>query len=224
MVRGPAKPAKTFYDACGDVGGRRIDHRVVVREGNVAEELVVVVAIKRAPTTVVILHTEQPLNAAANRAFHAFGVGVLHALERHQHKRSVVDIGIKIIAKLERPAAGFRVLVLHLPVTRPKNLLGEHPVRGLHQRGMIRRQSCFFQGDHGNAGVPNWRDARLHANGVALFNFKPREFLDFPPGQRIVRAVSQGHQRKNRIHHRRIDRGKAFGPLDVIQHPGFRFA
>src|SRR5207249_3608043 len=66
MVRWPAKPAKTFYDACGDVGGRGIDHRVVVREGNVAEELVVVIAVKCAPATVTVLHAEQPLNAAAN--------------------------------------------------------------------------------------------------------------------------------------------------------------
>src|SRR6267378_1019921 len=34
----------------------------------------------------------------------------------------------------------------------------------------------------------------------------------------------QGHQRENRIHHRRIDRGESFSPLDVIQHPDLRFA
>jgi len=75
-----------------------------------------------------------------------------------------------------------------------------------------------------DASIPDRRDARLHANGVALFNFKSRKFLDFAPRQGIVRAMPQGHQRENRIHHRRVDRGKPFGALEVIQHPGLCFA
>src|SRR4029077_6097274 len=118
MFRGPTEPAEAFDDTRGNVGSRRIDHRVVVRERNVAEGLLVVVAVKRGPTAVAVLHAEEPLDAAADGAFHAPGVWVLYVLERHQHKRGVVHVGIKIIAKLERPAAGFGVFVLDLPVAR----------------------------------------------------------------------------------------------------------
>ena len=164
------------------------------------------------------------MNAAANRPFHALGVWILHALQRHQDKRRVVHIGVKIIAKFKRPAAGFGVFVLDLPIAGAENLLREHPVRSLHERGMIRGQASFFQRDHGDASVPDRRNARLHANGVAVFDFKARKFLDFPPSKRIVRAVPQGHQGENRIHHRRIDSGEALGAFDVVQHPVLGFA
>src|SRR6267142_954743 len=103
MFRGPAKPAEALDDARGDIGCGRIDHRVVVCKRNVAEELFVVIAVKRAPAAVAVLHAEQPLDSTAYGAFPALGVGILHALERHQHKRGVVDVGIKITAKLEGP-------------------------------------------------------------------------------------------------------------------------
>ena len=190
MFRGPAKPAEALNNARGDIGGGRIDHRVVISKRNVAEEVLVVVTVKRTPATVTVLHAEQPLNSAAYGAFHALGIGVLHALERHEHKRGVVDVRIKIVAKFEGPAARFGVFVFHLPIARPEHLLREHPFRRFHQRRMIRRQAGFFQSDHGDAGIPDRRNARLHAHGVALFDFKSRKLLDFPPGQRIVRAVS----------------------------------
>src|SRR5260370_16464535 len=123
MFRRPAKPAETFHHTCGDVRRGGIDHGVMVCEGNVTEELMVVVAVKRAPAAVAVLLTEQPLDAAANRAFHALGIGILHALEGHQHKCGIVHIGIEIVANLETPAAGFPSLVLPLPIAWPEHLL-----------------------------------------------------------------------------------------------------
>ena len=89
---------------------------------------------------------------------------------------------------------------------------------------MIRSQSRLFESDHRDAGIPNRRDARLHTNGVFLFNFKAREFLDFAQSKGIVRTMTESHQRKNRIHDRRVDSGKTLAALDMVQHPGFRLA
>ena len=91
----------------------------MIGERNVAEELPVVVAVERAPTTVTILHAQQPLDAAPHRHFHTLRVGIFHTLQRHQHECRVVHIGKPIIAELKRPAAGLGLFVLHLPVARP---------------------------------------------------------------------------------------------------------
>src|SRR5262249_42332497 len=128
MASGPAEAAKAFNNTRSDVGSRRIDHGIVISEGNVAEELAIVVAVECAPTAIAILHAEQPLNTAANSAFHSLRIGIGHALKCHQHEGGVVDVGIKIIAKFKRPTARFSVLILDLPVAGPKHLLREHPI------------------------------------------------------------------------------------------------
>ena len=224
MLGGPTETAKAFDNAGGDVGGRRIDHGVVVGEGNVAEEAAVVVAIEGAPAAIAILHAEKPLDAAANGAFHAGQIGIFYALERHEDEGGVVDVGIKIVAEFERPAAGLGVFVFDLPVAGAEDLLRKHPVRGFDQRGMIGGKSGFLERDHGDAGVPDRRNAGLHSNGVAVFDFEAGEFLDFAPGQRIVRAVTERHEREDGIHHRGVNGGEAFGAFEVIEHPGFCFA
>src|SRR5207245_8746467 len=106
MLGGPTETAKAFDNAGGDVGGRRIDHGVVVGEGNVAEEAAVVVAIEGAPAAIAILHAEKPLDAAPNGAFHAAQIGIFYALGRQEVDGGLVDVGIKIVAEFERPAAG----------------------------------------------------------------------------------------------------------------------
>src|SRR5882672_792306 len=130
MLGGPAETAEAFDNAGGDVGGGRIDHSVVVGEGNVAEEAAVIVAIKRAPAAIAILHAQKPLDASANGAFHASRIGIFYALEGHQDEGGVVDVGIKIVAEFECPAAGLGVFVLDLPVAGTEDLLRKHPVRG----------------------------------------------------------------------------------------------
>src|SRR6267142_2035661 len=155
MLGRPAETAEAFDNAGGDVSGRRIDHGVVVGERNVAEETAVIVAIKRAPAAIAILHAEKPLDAAANGAFHAGRIGIFYALERHENEGGVVDVGIKIVAEFERPAAGLGVFVFDLPVAGAEDLLREHPVRGFDQRGMIGGKAGFLERDHGYTGVPN---------------------------------------------------------------------
>src|SRR6266404_2427438 len=115
----------------------------MVGKRNVAEERFVVIAIKRAPAAVAILHAQQPLNAAAYSGFHALGIRKLHTLQGHQHKSCVVDIRIKIVAILKDPAARLGISVLDLPVARAENLLRQNPIRSLHQCRMIGTHGCM---------------------------------------------------------------------------------
>src|SRR5580765_6111297 len=121
MFGWPAETAEAFDDARSYVGRRRIDHRIMVGEGNVTKELAVVIAIEGAPAAVSVLHAEQPLDAQADRILHALRIGMLHALQRHEHEGSVVHIREEIVAKLEGPASGFGVFVFILPVARAQN-------------------------------------------------------------------------------------------------------
>src|SRR6267143_4083723 len=89
---------------------------------------------------------------------------------------------------------------------------------------MIGWKAGFLERNHGDAGIPDRRNAGLYSNGVAVFDFEAGEFLDFAPSQWIVRAVTEGHERKDGIHHRGVNGGEAFGALEVIEHPGFCFA
>src|SRR5690348_2356234 len=65
----PAEIAKALDGAGGDVGGRRVNHRIVVGEGNIRQERAIIVAVKRTPAAVTILHAEEPSQAATSRGF-----------------------------------------------------------------------------------------------------------------------------------------------------------
>ena len=105
MVGGPSELAETFEHPRGDVGGGRIEHRVVVGKRNVIQELEIVLVIEGAPAAVAILHADEPGKPAANRATQRSRIGIGDATERHQDERGVVHIRIEIVLKLECPAA-----------------------------------------------------------------------------------------------------------------------
>ncbi len=172
-----------------------------------------------------ILHAQQPLKAAANGSFHALGIGIFHALQApsartrcrpHRDRKSLRN------SKAQPP--GSASLIFDLPIAGPEHLLGQNPVRGFHQCRMIGGQSSFFQCDHRDARIPNRRHAWLHPDSVVLFDFEARKFANLARSERIVGTVTKCHQRENRIHHRGINRGEAFGALHVLEHPGFRLA
>ena len=52
-----------------------------------------------------------------------------------------------------------------------------------------------------------------------VFDFVALEEFDLALHQRIVRFARFGEQRKNRIHHRGINRSQAFAALEPFEHP-----
>jgi len=194
--------------ARGDIGGGRIDHRVVIRKGNVAEKLLVVVR-SNAPQRIAVLHAEQPLESR--------GVWRLPCVWGRDTSprwsaistRGVVDVRIKITfrnSKAHPPGSAS----LFFTCQSPGRALAESIQSAAFTRdGMIRRQAGFFQGDHGDAGI---QTGETHGciRIVSPSSISKREnSFDFPPGQRIVRA---GHRAwKIELNHRRID-----GPRRLI--------
>src|SRR5208283_4533869 len=75
MIPGPSKPPQTLHHSRGHVRGGRINHGVVVRERYIAQNLLVIIAVKRAPPAVAVLHAQQPLNPPPHRRFHSFSSG-----------------------------------------------------------------------------------------------------------------------------------------------------
>ena len=67
IAHAAAQLAQRFQHAAGQVGRAGIDHGVVIGEGDVAEELAVVVAVESAPAAVAILHGQHPAQAAVDR-------------------------------------------------------------------------------------------------------------------------------------------------------------
>ena len=136
MIRRPAHLAEAFHAARGYVRGGRIQHRVVVSEGNVIQKLQIVFVIKRAPSAVGVLHADEPCQPAAHGIAQAIRVRIVDAAQGHQNEGGVVNVGVKIIAELKCPAARLRILILNLPVAGSQDLVGNHPTLGSNEGGM----------------------------------------------------------------------------------------
>ena len=95
--------------AAGDVDRRRIEHGVVVREGDVLEDHLGVVFVEAAPAAVAALHGELPLDGALRDLVLIALAGIVDLAEREQNLSGVVGVGIKLVVELEVPAAGLDV-------------------------------------------------------------------------------------------------------------------
>src|SRR5712692_4644017 len=68
---GPTEAAQTLDDTRRYVGGRGIDHGVVIREGHLREDATIVVTIECAPAAIAVLHAQQPSESAPQGSLHA---------------------------------------------------------------------------------------------------------------------------------------------------------
>ena len=67
MVGAVAERAEQLEDPRRDVGAARVEHRVVVGERDLGQDLVVDVDVEGRPAAVAVLHREQPVDPAAGR-------------------------------------------------------------------------------------------------------------------------------------------------------------
>ena len=91
--------------------------------------------------------------------------GVVDLAEGEQNLRGVVGVGIKLVVELEVPAAGLGLGNLHGPVALVADFFGEHPVGGLDHARIVARHAGFAERVDGLRGIPDGRDAGLHAEG-----------------------------------------------------------
>ena len=101
-------------DAAGaDVGGRRIEQRAMIGEGNVVEVVIDIVGIERRPAAIAALQALDPFDAARDGLVVGLPAPASalapRAVHRHDDDGGVVEIGIVRVAVLERPAAGTHV-------------------------------------------------------------------------------------------------------------------
>ena len=64
MIAVESVRGQRFERAAGDIRAGRIEHRVMVRERNVREDLPVVIDVERRPAAILRLHGEQPVERA----------------------------------------------------------------------------------------------------------------------------------------------------------------
>ena len=102
----------------------------MIGERNLCQGRAVVVAIERAPSAVVVLHPDQPVQAGGNRPLHPCMIRIRDALERHQDERGVIDVGVEIVSEFESPAAWPEIRRGHLPITAADNLPLQEPPSG----------------------------------------------------------------------------------------------
>src|SRR6202007_1486081 len=121
----------------------------------------------------------EPRKPALHRTAQTLRIGISDAPQSHQHKCSVVHIRIVVILEFKCPSARRSIWILDLPVSRTENLIRNDPALRRNQRRMSRIKPRFFERYHRDRRVPHRRNARLHAQRVALGNFVTLEESDF---------------------------------------------
>ncbi len=161
MVRFYATVDESFHHAAGDVRARRIEHRVVVGEGNVTQKLPVIVNIESRPAAIFALHGEEPIHRALFARILFCLIAAARFLEGEQHHGGIVYVGIKFVIKFERPAGGFHVGPFDGPIAFTPDFFRNHPI-GRTAQSVQRRIFSFAQSVGGDGCIPNGRKARLH--------------------------------------------------------------
>src|SRR5207245_4924412 len=97
---------------------RRINHGIVIREGDLREHPAIVIVIECAPAAIAILHRKQPLHPATSRCSKPPPGRVIDTLQSHEYKGGVVDVGIEMVAEFKHTSAWLSLDFRHLSVTR----------------------------------------------------------------------------------------------------------
>src|SRR2546425_10922704 len=201
----------------GEIFRRRVEERAVVGEGDVVEVQLVVVRVERGPATVSALHAEEPAEPALLGRSHPFEAA--HLLERHQHHRAVVEVGIEVVGVLERPAARLYPPSPCLPVARYEDLAFEQPLGGPAQRWIVGRAPAFEERSHRQRRVPYGRRTWLVGQLFLVLDRERLHFLELADHEGMVVRVPEQSHGENRIRHRRIDAAEAARHHEALLQP-----
>jgi hypothetical protein len=138
MIAAQAVRRQRFQHPPGDIGAGGVEHGVVVGEGNLAQELPVVVGVESRPAAIARLHGEQPVERAPLAGRCARRVRARLA-ERQHHHGGVVDIRIKLVAYSKAQPEGSVPGRFTAPVALAADLALQQPIRGARQRRAMPR-------------------------------------------------------------------------------------
>ena len=225
IIERPVFVAEQFEDAGGDVGALRIEHRVVISEWDLLENILGAILVEGAPPAVFALESHHPVEATFQGGVTQFGFGCWDEAQGQQYHGGVVDVGVPLVFELERPAAGFDCRgILVLPVAAEPDLLGQHPLASLRDGRVVRGDARFAEADQHDGGIPDWGEARFDMDRVAGFVF---QLFQFPFGAedfRVIVGIAQRFEGDERVEHGREDGGQAIGTLEAFEHPLFGFS
>ena len=125
-----------FQHAPGDIGAGGIEHGVVIRERNVAQEFPVVIGVESRPAAVARLHGEQPVERALRSACCAARIRRRATALSASITMAVSSIsGIEFVVSIRRPSRKARYSAAS-PTNRPcgGSRLLEQPVGRRRQR------------------------------------------------------------------------------------------
>src|SRR5690606_5527381 len=128
VVQGNAFEAHDLEDPCGDIDALRIEHGVVIGEGDLFEDAVRAVLVESGPAAVPALEGEHPCVASAEGGVATLRVSRWHLAKGQQDHGGVIDIRVPLVVVLEDPAGRFNVSwVLVVPVAAETNLAVNEP-------------------------------------------------------------------------------------------------
>ena len=124
----------------------------MIGERDFIQVSVIVVGIECSETAVLRLHAADPFGCAADRSFKALVAAFVH---RVSDRRSIIQIRIVRIDKLERPSTALYRAPVKIPVLRSfQQLSFREPVEGFFNAGEAARISDRLKCDTGPGGIP----------------------------------------------------------------------
>ena len=164
----------------------------------------------------------EPEEALSSReGFAGGGIRGRAMAERHEHHHGVVGVGIEFVRVLERPSAGFDAGVAGGPVAGEAHLAFLKPGGGLREGRVVFWNPRFAEGDGGDGGVPNGREAGLDAEAGFVVHEQAGEIVLGFFDNRVVRRVAEGVERHHGVEHRWENGGEAVAAFaHALDHPG----
>ena len=126
------------------------------------------------------------------------------------------------IGEFKEPAGSFIEIdagAVPGPIGTDAAFFFQQPANGGFDLEVRRIDLRFGQGVHGDAGVPDGRDAGLDADGVAFLDEEIEDFLVAFDHQRMIFGIAEAMEEDEHVGHRREDRAQAFGVLRVLDQP-----
>src|SRR4051794_1790555 len=202
-----------------DVGARLVGHLAEVAERQLVEPVGLVVPSEGPPAPAAAPHPGRPGEAAPTAAVPAVAAG-----KRERNPRRAVAARVEVVLELERPAARRELGLADRPVAGDGDLFVDEPVGRSHERRVLRPQAGLAQGEHGEAGVPNGRLARLRPQALAVIDREAVPALDRAAQRLVLEAVAEGGQQQDRPDPRWLDPAPRTVRLLVSAHPALGLA
>ena len=142
--------------------------------------------------------------------------------QRQTNHGAIVNVRVKLVIKLEVPAAGLSLRIFHFPIPDRPHLPLQNPIGAPDHAGIIARHSALTERKHCVCRVPHGRHARLHAESVFFLDAEFFEFVERSDHLGIVHRIPETAKCDDGVQHGGVDCAQAIAHFEVRQHPLLR--